>query len=94
MRKLERGEHLEEVGEGWLALGSAGSGLEIFHSDPVARRNSPSRKDRVDAAHLAMLNGTDFVQWYGRKSDGCFWPIGRIMRLTGKGKEKLRASRS
>lgn len=89
MRKLQDGPHLEEIGEGWLSLGSDGSGLEIFDGDPVAKLNAPTRKDRVDTAHLARLNGTDFVQWYGRKSDGCFWPIGRIMRLTYAGKQML-----
>jgi hypothetical protein len=94
MRDLERGINLEEIGEGWLALGSDGSGLEIFHDDLIAQMNKPSRKDRVDTAHLARLEGTDFVQWYGRKADGSFWPIGRILRLTPFGKNRLYQART
>jgi hypothetical protein len=86
---LRKGINLEEIGEGWLALGSDGQGLEVFKGDLIAKLNAPTRKDRVDTAHLARLNGTDFVQWYGRKSDGRFWPIGRIMRLTEVGKAAL-----
>lgn len=86
---LQKGIHLEEIGEGWLALGGDGQGLEIFNDDLIAKLNAPKRKDRVDTAHLSRLEGTDFVQWYGRKSDGYFWPIGRIMRLTKVGKAAL-----
>ena len=69
-RPLQDGPHLEEVGEGWLSLGRDGQGLEIFRDDPVAKLNAPGRKDKVDTAHLSRLGDTDFVQWYGRKSDG------------------------
>ena len=86
---LQKGIHLEEIGEGWLALGGDGQGLEIFQSDIIAKINAPTRRDRVDTAHLSRLGDTDFVQWYGRKADGRFWPIGRILRLTNAGKKLL-----
>lgn len=88
-RPAMKSDLLEEIGEGCLFLGSNGSGTDALKRDPVAIANMPSRKDRVDTAHLARLSGTDFVQWYGRKGDGSFWPIGRIMRLTEKGKALL-----
>ncbi len=66
-----------------------GQGMEIFEDDLIAKMNKPTRKDRVDTSHLSRLDGTDIVQWYGRKSDGRFHPIGRIMRLTQVGKERL-----
>lgn len=94
MRKLEQGENLKEVGEGWLGLGGDGQGLEIFNKDPVAKLNAPTSKDRVDTAHLSRFDGTDFVQWHGRKSDGRFWPIGRIMQLTKTGKKILKNARA
>jgi hypothetical protein len=93
MRKLLDGSHLEEIGEGWLSLGGDGSGMDIFNDDPVAKINAPKAKDRVDTAYLARLGNTDFVQWYGRKSDGYFWPFGRILRLTHAGKIFFEQSR-
>lgn len=93
-RKLMDGPHLKEVGEGWLSLGGGdGQGMEIFRDDPIAIVNKPGRKDRVDTAHLSRLGNTDFVQWYGRKADGCFWPIGRILQLTEAGKRLLEMKR-
>jgi len=92
-RELQDGPHLKEVGEGWLSLGSDGQGMEVFRDDPIAILNAPKRKDRVDTAHLSRLGNTDFVQWYGRKSDGRFWPIGRILQLTEAGKRLLEISK-
>jgi hypothetical protein len=89
-RKLENGIYLDEVGEGWLSLGGDGSGLSALNECPVAQRNAPTRKDKVDASHLSRYTNTDLVQWRGRKADGMFWPIGRILKLTPKGKALLR----
>lgn len=88
-RPMERGLHLEEIGEGWLAISGDGQGVKIFQSDLIAKINAPTHRDRVDTAHLTRLDGTDFVQWYGRKADGRFHPIGRILRLTKAGKKLL-----
>jgi hypothetical protein len=93
-RELQDGPHLKEVGEGWLSLNGDGQGMEIFRDDPIAILNAPKRKDRVDTAHLSRLGNTDFVQWYGRKADGRFWPIGRILQLTEAGKRLLEMSKT
>lgn len=83
-------EYFEEIGEGTLYLGGDGQGTEVLYDCPVAQRNRPGRSFGHDTANLYLLNGTEFFQWSGRKSDGRFWPHGKILRLTKAGIHRLR----
>lgn len=49
--------------------------------DTALALSERGRTSIYDHVHLSRASGTDFVQWYGRMSDGRFYPIGRIMRL-------------
>lgn len=84
--------YFEECGEGWLALGGSGFMHSVQQKAvrcPVAQANRPKPRDRVDTAHISRLGNTDIYQWYGRKADGCFHPIGKFMRLTEAGKKVI-----
>lgn len=82
----------EEVGEGCLFVGGCGQGTDPLRGCPIAKRNAPTRKDRIDTAYISKLDGLPLFQWYGRKSDGCFHPIGKILRLTRAGFEALKVA--
>jgi hypothetical protein len=84
---------VEEIGEGALWLGSNGQGLGAVERDPVVIKNRPGRGSGFDTAHLVRYDGTDFCQWQGRRSDGCFHASGKILRLTAAGKRALRKAR-
>lgn len=74
---------LIEIGDGSLFLSGNGQGLNDLEKDPVAISNRPDsfHESGFDTAHLSRYEGTDFVQWYGRKADGCFHPWGKIMQI-------------
>lgn len=83
---------LKEIGEGCLYLGGDGQGLGPLRDDPVAKANAPAggyKKHGFDTAHLSRYDGTDFIQWQGRKRDGFFHAYGKIMQLTKAGKKAL-----
>lgn len=83
---------LVEIGEGCLFVGGDGQGLEALKDEPVVKANAPSggyKKHGFDTAHLSRYDGTDFVQWQGRKRDGCFHAHGKIMKLTPAGKKAI-----
>lgn len=84
---------LEEIGEGALYLGGNGQGTSWLRDDPVAKRNRPGAKARVDTAYISKYDGTDFYQWFGRRADGYFHPFGKIMRLTTAGRAALAKAR-
>lgn len=83
----------EEIGEGCLYLDGDGQGLNSLKADAVVRANAPPsyRTAGFDTAHLSRYTGTDFLQWYGRKSDGRFYPFGKILRLTPAGRRALQS---
>lgn len=65
-------------------LGGCGQGdlINALERTPLARSERESYKRRdVDAVYLSRFDGTDYCQWVGRKGDGYFHPIGRIMRI-------------
>ncbi len=73
---------LIEIGAGSLHMDGSGQGMEIYENDPVALQNKPSHiRDGFDTYHLSRYDGTNFVQWYGRRSDGRFYPHGNIMEI-------------
>lgn len=72
---------LEIAGEGCLYLSGNGQGLQQLERDPVAQTEKPPATGWCDTSHLSRYDGTDFVQWVGRKADGRFHPWGKIMRL-------------
>lgn len=81
------------AGEGWLALDGDGQGLDAVKDDPLVRKQidglTRAQRRLYDTAHLSRYVGTDFLQWYGRKADGRFYPFGEILRLTEAGKRAL-----
>lgn len=84
---------LREIGEGCLFLGGDGQGLEALENDPVAQANRPRGKTGgFDTSHLSRYEGTNFIQWHGRKADGRFYPYGSIMQLTRAGIAALKES--
>ncbi len=82
----------EEIGAGCLYLSGSGQYTSSLQKCPVAIENRPSSKDRVDTAYIVHYDNTDFYQWYGRKGDGRFHAIGKILRLTPAGKAALSAT--
>jgi hypothetical protein len=84
-------EFFEEIGEGCLYRGGDGQGLDSLSDCPVRKRNRPGHRFGADTAHISLIEGTEFFQWYGRKSDGMFWPHGKLLRLTRAGVTHLKA---
>lgn len=67
---------------------SNGQGLEPLYVDPIAQANKPAggyKRHGFDTFHLSRFDGTDLVQWYGRRISGYFYPYGKVMRLTEEG---------
>jgi hypothetical protein len=56
-------------------------GLDFLAISPLAVAERGGRVGGADASYLSRFEGTDLVQWYGRRSDGCWHPIGRIMKI-------------
>jgi hypothetical protein len=46
----------------------------------LAERRSYKTHD-IDTSYLSRFDGTDYCQWMGRKSDGFFHPLSRIMKI-------------
>lgn len=83
------------AGVGSLYIGGCGQYTDGLHDDPTVKKNRPDmRKERMDNVYLCRYDGTDFVQWYGRKSDGYFHPSGEIMKLTAAGKRAILKTRN
>jgi hypothetical protein len=78
-------DFFEEAGEGSLYVGGNGQGLEPLQDCPVAQSNRPGPSFRCDTSHLSLMDGTELIQWHGRKADGCFHPHGKFLRLTDAG---------
>lgn len=77
-------------------VGSDGQGLEALKDDETVRANRPYgsyKKHGFDTAHLTRYNGTNFVQWVGRRRDGYFHPWGSLMRITAAGLRALNPTR-
>jgi len=72
---------LQEIGEGTLFLNGNGQGLEELSKNPLAQANKPPAAGWCDTCHLSLFEGTNFVQWFGRRSDGRFYPYGKIMQI-------------
>lgn len=73
---------LKVVGEGALYLSGNGQGLRDLETDPVAKANRPPViGSGFDTCHLTLYDKTNLVQWVGRRSDGRFYPHGKIMQL-------------
>jgi hypothetical protein len=72
----------ESAAEVVMALGSDGQApfLSDLARSPIAREalGWPSGHDAV---HLAIYDGTLFVQWMGRGRNGYFRPIGPVMEI-------------
>jgi hypothetical protein len=80
----------EIAGEGCLYLSGSGKNTYVLQNDTVVKANRPPPRIRAQAAYITRYDGTDFVQWYARQSDGCFYPHGNILRLTAAGKRLLK----
>lgn len=76
---------LKEIGDGSLWLGGSGQHTEPLRTDPVAKANQPPVSGRCDTCYLLQYEGTEFIQWVGRRSDGRFHPYGKILQLTDAG---------
>lgn len=81
---------LAEKGEAEVALktssGSDGQRELLKELGKTALAQSEFRANKkvwqkMDHVHLTRYNGTDFVQWVGRCSDGFHRPIGRVMQI-------------
>lgn len=77
----------EEIGEGYLRLTADGQGTDVFYTDPVVKRNRPPDTGWCDTSHLSHYEGTDLYQWWGRRSDGRFYPWGKILRKIAEPRE-------
>lgn len=74
--------HLEDMGPGNLCLSGDGQGLEDLADDAVALKYEPKGAAQgFDTFHMKRFEGTDLVQWFGRRSDGRFHPWGNMMRI-------------
>lgn len=84
---------LVEVVQGnWPLSGGDGALLEPLYADPIVKANKPTggyRKHGFDTFHLSRYDNTDLVQWFGRRSDGYFYPWGQLMRITPAGQSAL-----
>ncbi len=82
---------VEEIGEGRLYLSGNGQGLDAIKDAPTVLQNRPGsyKQSGFDTAYVSRYEGTDFLQWYGRRADGCFHPYGKLMRLTKAGKAAI-----
>jgi hypothetical protein len=81
----------EIAGHGSLYIGGNGQGLNCLSADETVSAQRPGRTSGFDTAHVSRYTDTDFIQWYGRKSDGMFHPWGKIMKLTPAGKKAIKA---
>lgn len=79
-RYTARDWNLEIAGRGSLYLCIDGqcidSSLERLGHIACYR---PARE--VDTTYLGKYDGTQLVQWFGRRSDGIFYPYGPIFQL-------------
>ena len=83
---------VREIGDGCLCINSDGQGLGPLKNDFVVKANAPTggyKNHGFDTAHLTRYDGTDFIQWVGRRSDGCFHAWGKLMQLTDDGRAAL-----
>lgn len=77
----------KEAIEATMGLNGSGQGelLDVLSKTPLARSEYKSyfvgKYDRVDTAYLSRFDGTDYCQWHGRQRDGCFHPMGRILKI-------------
>ena len=72
---------LKEIGEGFLYLDVDGTDNEYLEDHKVAIRNRPPFVGWCDTSYIANYKGTNFYQWFGRRSDGAFHHYGKIMML-------------
>ena len=84
---------VEIIGEGCLYLNGDGQNLTCLKADETIQAQRPGVRSHFDTAYVTRYEGTDFVQWYGRKSDGRFHPWGKIMVLTQHGKKLAKLER-
>jgi hypothetical protein len=85
---------VEIGGVGALYLGGDGQCLDCLKEDPLVKANAPTggyKKHGFDTAHISRYEGTDFIQWQGRRADGCFHAYGQILKLTAAGRRAIRA---
>lgn len=85
---------VELIGDGCLYISGSGQHLNCLKDDEIIRAQRPGPRSGFDTAYVSRYDRTDFVQWYGRRSDGCFHPWGKIMRLTPAGKKAAKAEES
>lgn len=77
---------LADPGAESVVLGKSGSGqgelINALKETPLGRltRSLYKRRD-VDTSYLCRFDDTDYCQWFGRKSDGCFHPISHVMKI-------------
>lgn len=67
-------------------IGKNGSGqgalIDALERTPLARAERAAYRRRdIDTAYLCRFDDTDYCQWFGRKADGRFHPISRVMRI-------------
>lgn len=62
----------------FYALGAEADKALRRHPLAVSELGKPKHMDSV---HLSIIDGTDFIRWMGRKSDGYHHQIGRVMKL-------------
>lgn len=60
------------------ALGESANAALVKHPLAKAEQGKPKRFDHI---HLSIIDGTDFICWVGRGSDGFHHQIGRMMKL-------------
>lgn len=84
---------VEIIGEGCLYMSGDGQNLTCLKNDEIVKAQRPGVRSHFDTAYVTRYEDTDFVQWYGRKSDGRFHPWGKIMRLTPAGKKAAKLER-
>ena len=60
--------------------------IGALQKSPLARAERASyKRGDVDNSYLYRFDGTDYCQWFGRKADGRFHPLGRIMQIIKAG---------
>jgi hypothetical protein len=69
-----------------ITRGKNGSGqgtlIDALEKTALAKAERAAYKRRdVDTSYLCRFDDTDYCQWFGRRSDGCFHPISRVLLI-------------
>lgn len=72
-----------------LEITTDGQGTRTLEKDLIANANRPPAFGFCDTCHLSNFVGTDLFCWYGRKSNGYFYPHGKVLRITEAGIQYL-----